>query len=66
MTMPGPRRSGSTPLRTGMLLVEDDARIRQALSLALADVGFDIMEAATGEQALHRWTLATSIWSCSM
>ena len=50
--MPAPQRPGVAPLRTGVLLVEDDARIRQALGMALADAGYDIMEAATGEQAL--------------
>ncbi|MDQ4102635.1 MAG: response regulator, partial [Actinomycetota bacterium] len=37
-----------------LLLVEDDARVRQALSLALADEGYCVVEAATGEQALQR------------
>ena len=35
-----------------LLLVEDDARIRGALRLALADEGYHVVEAATGEQAL--------------
>ncbi|MHA6629882.1 response regulator [Pseudonocardia sichuanensis] len=35
-----------------LLLVEDDERIRQALGLALADEGCDVVEAASGEQAL--------------
>ena len=52
LMMPAPQRPGVAPLRTGVLLVEDDARIRQALGMALADAGYDIMEAATGEQAL--------------
>src|SRR4051794_11102025 len=37
---------------TTLLLVEDDARIRGALRLALADEGYLVVEAATGEQAL--------------
>ncbi|MCT2583688.1 response regulator transcription factor [Actinophytocola gossypii] len=37
-----------------LLLVEDDARIREALRLALGDEGYDVVEAATGEQALTR------------
>jgi DNA-binding response OmpR family regulator len=37
-----------------VLLVEDDERIRQALGLALADEGCEVMEAASGEQALDR------------
>lgn len=39
---------------TTLLLVEDDARIREALHLSLADEGYDVVEAATGEQALDR------------
>jgi DNA-binding response OmpR family regulator len=35
-----------------LLLVEDDARIREALRLALADEGYRVLEAGTGEQAL--------------
>lgn len=35
-----------------LLLVEDDARIREALRLALTDEGYRVVEAATGEQAL--------------
>ncbi len=42
----------------GVLLVEDDERIRQALGLALADEGFDVVEAESGEEALRR--LATT------
>ena len=37
---------------TRVLLVEDDERIRQALGLALADEGYDVVEAPTGEEAL--------------
>jgi two-component system response regulator MtrA len=37
-----------------VLLVEDDERIRQALGLALADEGFAVVEAASGEEALQR------------
>ncbi|MEC3975827.1 response regulator transcription factor [Amycolatopsis sp. H20-H5] len=35
-----------------VLLVEDDELISQALGLALADEGFDVLPAATGEQGL--------------
>ncbi len=37
---------------TTLLLVEDDARIREALHLSLADEGYHVLEAATGERAL--------------
>jgi two-component system response regulator MtrA len=36
-----------------LLLVEDDERIRQALGLALADEGCEVVEAASGEEALR-------------
>ncbi|MFN2497381.1 MAG: response regulator [Pseudonocardiaceae bacterium] len=35
-----------------VLLVEDDPRIRRALGLAMCDAGYEVLEAATGEQAL--------------
>jgi two-component system, OmpR family, response regulator MtrA len=38
---------------TRVLLVEDDERIRQALGLALADEGFEVVGTATGEEALE-------------
>lgn len=37
-----------------LLLVEDDGRIRQALSLALADEGFEVVQVASGEDGLAR------------
>lgn len=37
-----------------LLLVEDDAYIRRALSLALTDEGYTIVESPTGEEALRR------------
>jgi DNA-binding response OmpR family regulator len=41
-------------MQARLLLVEDDERIRQALGLALADEGCDVVEAASGEEALGR------------
>jgi DNA-binding response OmpR family regulator len=41
-----------TSTATTLLLIEDDARIREALRLALTDEGYRVVEAATGEQAL--------------
>lgn len=41
-------------MTTTLLLVEDDARIRAALGLSLADMGYRLVEAATGEDALRR------------
>ncbi|MDN5918110.1 MAG: response regulator, partial [Pseudonocardia sp.] len=38
--------------RTTLLLVDDDHRIRQALTLALVDEGFDVLAAASGAEAL--------------
>ncbi len=37
-----------------LLLVEDDARIRVSVALALTDEGYRVVEAATGEDALQR------------
>ncbi len=45
-------------MRCDVLLVEDDERIRQALGLALADEGCEVVEAESGEEALRR--LATT------
>lgn len=39
-------------MRARLLLVDDDERIRQALGLALADEGCDVVPAASGEEAL--------------
>ena len=36
-----------------VLLVEDDPRIRRVLHLALQDEGYDVMEAATGDEGLR-------------
>ncbi|NMH97547.1 response regulator transcription factor [Pseudonocardia acidicola] len=41
-------------MRTSVLLVEDDARIREALGLALDDEDFDVVPAPSGEEALAR------------
>ncbi len=41
---------------THILTVEDDERIRQAVKLALLDEGWDVSEAATGEDALNEFT----------
>ncbi|HWM03302.1 MAG TPA: response regulator transcription factor, partial [Actinophytocola sp.] len=41
-------------MTTTLLLVEDDPRIREALRLALVDEGYQVLEAATGEDALAR------------
>lgn len=44
--------SASVP-RT-VLIIEDDARIRRVLQLALTDEGFSVAEAGTGEDGLRR------------
>lgn len=41
-------------MTTTLLLVEDDARIRAALVLSLADMGYRLLEASSGEEALRR------------
>ncbi|HUO47463.1 MAG TPA: response regulator transcription factor [Acidimicrobiales bacterium] len=42
-------------LTSRILMVEDDARIRASLRLALEDEGYDVDEAASGEHALERF-----------
>jgi DNA-binding response OmpR family regulator len=37
-----------------VLVVEDDDRIRRALKLALADEGYEVLDVATGEEAIER------------
>lgn len=37
-----------------VLLVEDDIRIRQALTMSLTDEGYQVLGAASGEDALHQ------------
>jgi len=41
------------PVGTRILTVEDDARIRQAVTMALEEEGWDVVEADTGERALE-------------
>jgi len=48
---------GDAEVTASLLLVEDDARIRKALRLALTDEGYRVIEAATGEGALARLAL---------
>jgi DNA-binding response OmpR family regulator len=43
---------GEVELGARLLLVDDDERIRLALGLALADEGCEVVEAASGEEAL--------------
>jgi DNA-binding response OmpR family regulator len=38
---------------TKILTVEDDERIRQAVTLALEEEGWDVIEADTGDRALE-------------
>lgn len=46
--VPGPGQ----PRRPGVLIVDDEAGIRALLTLYLAEQGFSVWEAATGEQAV--------------
>jgi two-component system KDP operon response regulator KdpE len=39
--------------QTNILVVDDESSIRQALRVTLGTIGFDVAEAATGEQALE-------------
>jgi DNA-binding response OmpR family regulator len=47
----GERSTLSEPGRS-VLLVEDDARVRVSLGLALGDEGFEVLSAGSGEQAM--------------
>ena len=59
MTSRAPRRVG-----TRILTVEDDERIRTAVSLALEDEGWDVDEAESGEEALERFRQPARPTSC--
>src|SRR5262249_3140409 len=43
-------------MRPGILVVDDEAAVRQVLALVLAHAGFDVWGAATGEEAVALWT----------
>jgi two-component system, OmpR family, KDP operon response regulator KdpE len=49
-----------TPKGTGerILVCDDDPQIRRALSLVLRDAGYEVLAAATGEEALDRAALS--------
>ncbi|MES2990744.1 MAG: ATP-binding protein [Pseudomonadota bacterium] len=53
----GPAAATPVPARRRVLLVEDNADARDALSALLQDLGCDVVEAADGEQALRLATL---------
>ena len=38
-----------------ILLVDDEEGIRKVLGISLADVGYEVLSASTGEEALHVW-----------
>jgi signal transduction histidine kinase/FixJ family two-component response regulator len=46
-------RRHQTSSKESLLLVDDEAGIRNLLSISLADIGFDVMTAAGGDQALE-------------
>jgi two-component system cell cycle sensor histidine kinase/response regulator CckA len=56
-TDPETLRSGNFTLRTVILLVEDEAPIRQMTALLLRRLGYLVQEASSGEEALH-WAQA--------
>ena len=54
--LPGaPVSLGFCGMSTRILAVEDDERIRTAVRLALEDEGWEVAEAATGEDALQHF-----------
>ena len=49
-----------------ILLVDDDEAVRKLLSFPLERDGYEVVQAADGEEALERFERARrSIWSCS-
>lgn len=50
---PGQRKGPGTVSATRILIVEDEFLIRLTLAEALADEGFDVVEAETGDEALR-------------
>jgi CheY-like chemotaxis protein len=50
--------SRSVPPRPRILLVDDDARVRDVLQQALAMAGYDVVAAADGEEALAAYAAA--------
>jgi len=42
-----------TPARAHILVVDDEPAIRRVLAVTLGSFGFDVSEAATGEEALE-------------
>ena len=55
MSAPGTIQVHTWFVGTRILTVEDDERIRTAVKLALEEEGWDVAEAATGEQALEQF-----------
>ncbi|HZC52311.1 MAG TPA: response regulator transcription factor [Mycobacterium sp.] len=56
VSLPSGTPAESAPTR--VLLIEDDAQIRRALTLALADEGYAVESVSRGEEALHRMETA--------
>src|SRR5919198_943207 len=46
--------SDSTPLAGSVLIIDDEAEIRESLETLLAMEGYDVETAATGQQGLNR------------
>jgi len=49
-----------------VLVVEDDEAVRTLLRMLLEDEQLQVVEAATGVQAIERFDASCSTWSCSM
>jgi len=66
-TMTGdPVKSDDGGVNATLLMVEDDPRIRAALGMALADHGYRVVEAETGERALSILGRPSRMWCCSI
>ena len=61
------RTSHATPRKYGILVVDDEACVRDILNLGMRQRGFAVSLAANGQEALETCTAATarrSMWSC--
>jgi len=56
--LPVPEASGSEPAGETILLVEDEAPLRQFIASALAEIGYKVLEAEHGPAAISVWQMA--------
>jgi len=55
------------PSPTGsVLIIDDEAEIRESLQTLLEMEGFAVDTAVTGEDGSRKWRITRLIWSCSI